>query len=748
MQRVLIGLLVLCAAWLLPGTRLAAALAPESPTQILRQAHLSSPAGEREVELPHALAPADFPSQGGEVRYRASITLDALPQRPLGILVRKMSLSGQLFLNGHALGPCERGPLEEVRCLHRPYLFVPPPSLWREGRNDLEFEIHATPQQTNGLAPVEVGDADVLDEGTYRWRHWLQVELVQALTWLSLLLGALSLAVGLILRKDSVYIWFGLASISNALGNANVLATHTGDNVQLFSWFAFASRMVSVALVLMMLMSFYGRSSLWKRRTALAYVVLAPLLIWLSDNNRTMVMALYVPILLLVPVITLAILRWSWLSGRWVHWVVAIMTVGLFTVGVVDFLRLGGRSSFEGVYLSTYVYAGMLMVMGGLLMGLLASALGEATDLGMKLGDQVSERTAALEAAVQRIRRMEQTALKLTEHIPVGTYVVEKNPQGEVRFTFASDRFLQMMDLGREEVLNDPFTAFRAIHPDDLAPFRERYRQSINAIEPLSFEGRVVVSGKVHWLNVESAPRALPEGGTAWEGVVIDVTRTKTSEEALRQANERLLQIEIERSRNEERERMLQEMHDGFGSQLASARLMIGQGAISQEQLNQVLDECMADLYLMVDTLGNAENSLADALIDFRFRSQRRLSGMGVELHWQLQVDHVPELPQHTVLQVLRIIQEALNNALRHAWARHIRIEAIHDKDGHCLRVQVVDDGVGMSRPLRQGRGLGNMRNRAREIGAELSFADASPGTKVTLVMPLPAGEPGQPACA
>lgn len=748
MHRVLISLLVLCVAWLLPGGLAAAPDASAPPTQNLRHAHLSSLAGERDVELPHILDTRDFAVSGGEVRYRLSITLDAPPQRPLAILVRKMSLSGQLFLNGHALGPCERGPLQSMRCLHRPYLFVPPPSLWRVGENSIEFEIHATPHQSNGLAPVDVGDADVLDAGAYRWRHWIQVEMVQTLTWLSLLLGVLSLAVGLILPRDSVYTWFGLASISNALGNVNVLATYMGESVPLFAWFAFSSRMVSITLVFMMLLSFYGRLTVWKRRTALTYVVLAPLIIWLSDNQRSVVVALYVPALLLVPAFVPAILRWSWLSGRRVHWVVALMTVGLFVVGILDFQRLRGQSSFEGVYLSTYAYAGMLLLMGGLLMGLLASALGEATDLGMKLGDQVSERTAALEAAVQRIRRMEQAALKLTEHIPVGTYVIEKSAQGEVRFTFASDRFLQMLDLGREEVLNDPYTAFRSIHPDDLAPFMESYRQSINAIEPLSFEGRVVVAEEVHWLNVEAAPRALPEGGTAWEGVVIDVTRTKASEDALRQANEQLLHAEVERSRHEERERMLQEMHDGFGSQLASARLMVGQGAISQEHLNQVLDECMADLYLMADTLGNAENSLADALIDFRFRSQRRLSGMGIELQWHLEVDQVPDLPQHTVLQVLRIVQEALNNALRHAWAQHIRIEAIHDVRGHRLHVQVADDGVGMSRPLRQGRGMSNMRNRAREIGAELSVTDASPGTRVTLVMPLRSAGPDQRSSA
>lgn len=340
-------------------------------------------------------------------------------------------------------------------------------------------------------------------------------------------------------------------------------------------------------------------------------------------------------------------------------------------------------------------------------------------------------------AALAEIQRLEQTALQLTESIPVGTYVLSTNRQGVPRFTFVSDRWLRMLDVDRASVMADPNNAWLRAHPEDYAQFVALNLEVMSAIKPFHWIGRVLVKGEVRWLEVESVPRALPEGGHAWEGVLIDITAYKRAEEELIRLHERLTALEVEKTRVQERSRLLQDVHDGFGSQLTTARLQAEQGQIDHSRMSEILQECMADLHLVVDTLGQQDISLADALTDFRFRTQRRLFDSGLAVHWELALEGAPEFAPDETLQLLRIVQEALNNALRHARASQIWISALwHPKRG--LTLTVKDDGIGLPQDLTPGRGMFNMQGRARELGASLNVVRRETrGTAVALALPV-----------
>jgi PAS domain S-box-containing protein len=409
------------------------------------------------------------------------------------------------------------------------------------------------------------------------------------------------------------------------------------------------------------------------------------------------------------------------------------MLSALFAMGMLDWTRLAGRAAFDGVYLITYGYPGVMLIIGGMLLGLLTSALRTSRELSATLEEQVVARTKELGGALERIGQMEQTTRLLTENIPVGTYVMETTSEGVPRFTFLSERWLKMLDVRREDVLADPNSGFRIVHPDDYEAFLALNREVFAEIKPLHWEGRIVVNGQIRWLSVESVPRRLAQGGAVWEGVMVDITAYKEAEASLKLANQAIVAAEIERSKQEERERLLQDMHDGFGSQLSTARIMAEQGTMTQTQLTQVLQECMSDLYLVADALRQTDLTLEDALVDFRFRIERRLLGMPTQLHWNIQIAHLPEIAQRIILQVLRILQEALNNALKHAQAGAIWIEAWYEPEQRGLMLSVADDGVGLPTPLVFGRGLHNIQRRAREIGAELSIPASEAGTRINL---------------
>ena len=268
----------------------------------------------------------------------------------------------------------------------------------------------------------------------------------------------------------------------------------------------------------------------------------------------------------------------------------------------------------------------MLLVAGGMLVNSLASSIMAARELQRTLEQNVESRTAQLANALQSIKDMERTALKLTENIPVGTYVLETNINNDIHFTFVSDRLLKIVGASRQSILADTKVLFRNIYADDYPDFVASMNAALADRTPHRWTGRGLVKGEVRWLRLEANPRFIDDGTVLWEGVVTDITDLKAAEAALKKASDDLLAIEIERTRLEEREIMLRDMHDGFGSQLASLRFLVAERTIDRQHLTVALNECIADLYLVIDTLGAKENTLRDAMADFRFRTARRLA--------------------------------------------------------------------------------------------------------------------------
>jgi signal transduction histidine kinase len=192
-------------------------------------------------------------------------------------------------------------------------------------------------------------------------------------------------------------------------------------------------------------------------------------------------------------------------------------------------------------------------------------------------------------------------------------------------------------------------------------------------------------------------------------------------------AQKDLVALEVSRSRAQEREMLLADMHDGLGSQIATARMRVERGEMAQAEVVRLLRECSADLHLMVDTLREQNDSLEAALVDYKTRVERRISERGVGLSWNVQLSGAPSMAPRRMLQVLRVIQEAINNALRHADAKEIIVAARY-VDDHEYMIKIEDDGSGIPDNVSPGRGLSNMRRRARELGGNLEIRRRSGG--------------------
>lgn len=219
-------------------------------------------------------------------------------------------------------------------------------------------------------------------------------------------------------------------------------------------------------------------------------------------------------------------------------------------------------------------------------------------------------------------------------------------------------------------------------------------------------------------------------------------TRIHEREQLLKRNFDRLRESERLKASAQERQRIMQDMHDGLGSQLLSSLMLVERGAMSNEQVAQILRESIDDMRLAIDALAAEDSDLLAALGNMRFRMEPRLKAAGIDLQWDAR--NLPEevdLDPNAVLPVLRIAQEALTNAIKHSRARVLRVTLAidHDGDSQWLSIRLTDNGRGLSPAGNStGRGMLNMRNRAQKIGAFLKVESVTgAGTTVMLRLAL-----------
>jgi signal transduction histidine kinase len=94
-------------------------------------------------------------------------------------------------------------------------------------------------------------------------------------------------------------------------------------------------------------------------------------------------------------------------------------------------------------------------------------------------------------------------------------------------------------------------------------------------------------------------------------------------------------------------------------------------------------------------------------------------------------------------LAVLRVFREALTNIVKHAQASKVEVELVVDLAGFCLKIADDGEGSGAGGGLDTGRGMNNMRSRAKELGGELTVSKATPGTALVLRLPITRNSPG-----
>ncbi len=216
--------------------------------------------------------------------------------------------------------------------------------------------------------------------------------------------------------------------------------------------------------------------------------------------------------------------------------------------------------------------------------------------------------------------------------------------------------------------------------------------------------------------------------------------RLREREAELASSYERLIEIEHKQTIAGERMRLMQDMHDGLGSSLQSALWAVERGQLADDAIPSILRACIDDLHLTIDSLEPVEADLLLLLATLRYRLGERLRVAGMQLHWAVvDVPPLDWIDPRTALHILRILQEALSNIVKHANASEIRVAT--GRQGVGVTVSIDDNGQGFDHAQASqhgGKGLLNQRRRAAAIGAAIAWeAAAGGGTRVVLWLPL-----------
>jgi signal transduction histidine kinase len=241
-------------------------------------------------------------------------------------------------------------------------------------------------------------------------------------------------------------------------------------------------------------------------------------------------------------------------------------------------------------------------------------------------------------------------------------------------------------------------------------------------VAPTGVIGAVYLTEKLGGADFDAEDEALIELLAAHAAIAIE--------------NARLYGMSRELTLAEERNRLALELHDAVSQRLfgivleaeAAATLLEREPPAARERvvrLQGLAQEALEELRSLVFELRPPDverDGLRGALrkrVDLLARLHRR--------HIDLELDD--ELPGDPVrdAEVLRIAQEAVQNAIRHAAARRIAVRLCRDGDG--LLLEVRDDGVGFdpqAPELRSRRlGLTSMEERARRVGGRLEIGSA-----------------------
>ncbi len=198
-------------------------------------------------------------------------------------------------------------------------------------------------------------------------------------------------------------------------------------------------------------------------------------------------------------------------------------------------------------------------------------------------------------------------------------------------------------------------------------------------------------------------------------------------------------------TREEERRRLRRDLHDGLGPTLAGLfqRLDLAAALVPRDpnaavslldDLKGQVKSTIADIRRLVYALRPPTLDECGLVWALREQASQYNGANGLQISLQAP-EPLPALPAAVEVAAYRIALEALTNVVRHAHAGACSIQL--EVDGE-LRLEIIDDGIGLPEPCHTGVGVMSMRERAAELGGQCRIGPGhTGGTRVCIQIPI-----------
>ncbi|WP_416441719.1 ATP-binding protein [Phnomibacter sp. MR] len=204
--------------------------------------------------------------------------------------------------------------------------------------------------------------------------------------------------------------------------------------------------------------------------------------------------------------------------------------------------------------------------------------------------------------------------------------------------------------------------------------------------------------------------------------------------------------LAIKNAEEQERKRIASDLHDNLGAYAASMASNLGYLQIpdADEKVNTAFTELKSNSNAIISQLNDTIwalkkdalllTAISDRLKNFIHQLQRSYPTIQIEVTEEIAADI--ELPASQAFHLYRMLQEAINNALKHSKGTLVQV---HIKAAKSWEARVTDNGVGMpanSKPDLGGYGLPGMQQRSKEAGWHVAWISLPEGGTQVLIAP------------